>query len=156
MVHRYLFADERAFFIGHLVEVEFVAEGAGERHDSAGGEGGGPVRLVVRTVRNVRPYGGGGVEHAAAVLDFQPLDRVGVVAGPDLGDVIEHPRIEPAAAAGTAFDQQFRVAFQQLLVEFVHAEYVTVADFHLAGGGHGGGADFGEVAVGVPLNLNIA
>ncbi|MNH47219.1 hypothetical protein D3C79_1103510 [compost metagenome] len=58
--------------------------------------------------RDVGAHAAGGIYHTGAVLDRQPLDRIGVVAGPGLRHIEQHSRVKPAAAAGTALEQNVR------------------------------------------------
>ena len=148
-----LAADDVALRFIELVEVQFIPEGAGHRHDAAGFERCRPPGLVVGTGRNVRPHRRRGIEQARAVLDLQPFDRVGVVAGPDLRHVVEHPGVEPAAAAGTPFDQQLRITLQQQFMQTVHPEHVAVEELLLAVGRERRRTDFGQMAVGIPLDV---
>ena len=59
-----------------------------------------PVDLMVGRCRHMGPHGADRVAEGGAVLDFQPLHRVGVIGDPALGGVVEDARVKPAAAGG--------------------------------------------------------
>ncbi len=98
-------------------------------------------------------HSGHRVAEGGTVLDAQPVDGVGVVAAPDLGGVVEHPRVEPAAAAAAPLDEDMRIIPVQLLQHLIDPQDVPVVHLPLALRGQGGGPNVGEAAVHIPLYI---
>ena len=108
---------------------------------------------VVGHGRIMRAHHAGRVAEARAVLDHQPVQRVGVVAGPDLGGIVQHAAVEPRAAARAVFQQQVGVAVGQALLQLVHAQHIAVVHLALAGGGQRRAVHVGQRAVHIPLDI---
>ena len=85
---------------------------------------------------------GTGIEKGSSQLDRNTFQCIGIVTAPDLGCVVEHTRIETAAAAGTSFDQQVGEGLQEPFMEFIDTHDIAVGNFALLFGGEGGGEDF--------------
>ena len=87
------------------------------------------------------------------MLDHQPLDGVGVVAAPDLGEVGQHARVEASAAARAALKQHMGEAGGQGLQQPVNAQHVPVGRFALPLGGQHPAVHVGHVPVHVPFHI---
>ena len=98
-------------------------------------------------------HGAGRVAEGSAVLDLEPVDGVGVVAAPDLGAVVEHTRVEPAAAAGAPLEQHLGEVRRQAAQQVVQAQHIAVGRLALALGGQHAAVHVGHVAVHVPLDV---
>ena len=148
--------DGLPFLRGALAQVHLIAEGAAHGHGTPGLQGGDAAVLLIGRDGDVGPHGADGIAEGGAVLDAQAVHGVGVVAAPDLGGVVEHPCVKPAAAAGAALDQQLRVVPAQPLQNVVDAKHIAVVDLPLAVGGQGGGPDVGEAPVHIPFEIGDA
>ena len=98
-------------------------------------------------------HGRGGVAHRSAELNAEPLERVGVVARPDLRRIIEHTRVEASAAARAALEQQMRKSGEQPLEQLVNTEHISVRDLALAVGRQKLAADVCQIAVEIPFDI---
>ncbi|MNR43042.1 hypothetical protein D3C85_1616250 [compost metagenome] len=98
-------------------------------------------------------HAAGGIYHTGAVLDRQPFNRIGVVAGPGLRHVVQDARIEPAAAAGAAFEQHMREGGGDFFHHPVQSQHIAVGGFPLALRRQGSGTDLRHMAVHVPFDI---
>ena len=99
------------------------------------------------------PHGGHRVAEGGAVLDAQAVDGVGVVAAPDLGGVIEHTGIKPAAPSGAALNEHVGVVPAHPVQQLVHPQDVAVEHLPLPVRRKSAGPHVGEAAVHVPLHI---
>ena len=81
----YLVAYLLTLGAGEVFQVKLQTEAAESRHIEAGGEGRASQGLLTGGGGDVAAPCGLGVEVAESTLNIQPLDGVGIVAGPDLG-----------------------------------------------------------------------
>ena len=75
------------------------------------------------------------IAEGGPVLDPDPLGRVGAVAGPGLGSVVEEAGVKAAASRGTGLKEDLREGPVQTLIEVIDAQDVAVEEFPLAVGG---------------------
>ncbi len=73
-------------------------------------------------------HGRNGIQHARAILDLQTFHRIGVVAGPGLGSVIQHTGIEPRPAGSAGFKEDLRMGFGEAVIQGVDPENEPVID----------------------------
>ena len=84
--------------------------------------------LVIGRNADMRAHCRRRIQQAEPVLNGQPVQRVGVVAGPVLGHIVQHSGVKPRPAAGTALDEQLRVGFGHAVQQvFVAAFQRSVA-----------------------------
>ena len=134
----------------HVAELDVEAELAHHGHVGAELDAG---VLVPRG--DVRAHRLGGVEERVAVLDEQPLQGVGVVAGPEFGEVLQRLIVDAAASAGAEHHRQvgvFGLDAVEHLVEAAHVVHVEVGLLVL----QVGRVDVGDGAVAVPLEIGDA
>ena len=141
------------FLVGQLGKVKLVAESTRHRDVAAGLEGRDSCRLMVRASRNVRAYCRGGVAHRGAVLNFKSLDRVGIVARPELRRIVEPSGVESTATARATLEKKMRICGEKSLEELVKSEDVAVEDLLLTLRADGRASDLGQAAVEVPLDI---
>ena len=98
-------------------------------------------------------HGRGGVAHRSAELNAEPLERVGVVARPDLRRIIEHTRVEASAAARAILKQHIGERLGQAIHDLICAEHEAVSDLLLPLGGQRRRADLAEITVEIPLEV---
>ena len=94
-----------------------------------------------------------GIAVAVALLDLGAGQGVGVVAGPDLGEVAQNAEVEAVAAGGAALKENVRKAPGERVHHPVKPEDVAVGGLALPLRGQIGGIDVGEIAVVVPLDV---
>ena len=123
-----LFLHLLLFFLRNLIQVQLIAEGAGHGHVAAGAEGNASAGLVVRAGGYVRAHRADRIKEGGPVLDAQPVDRIRVVAAPDLRGVVEHGRVEPSAAAAAALQEDVGEAGKEAFHQIIYAEHIPVAD----------------------------
>ena len=86
-------------------QIQFIAEIAAQGHVAPHPYVRNAADLVIGHGGHVSAHSAGGIAQAGAVLDGEAGHGVGVVAGPGLGHVMQHPRVKASAAAGAAFKQ---------------------------------------------------
>ena len=94
-----------------------------------------------------------GIDQRRAVLDFQPLDGVAVVARPSLRHIVEHARVEATAAARAGFEEHVGEGGDQPLEQRVQPQIVAVRNLALPLRVQQRAADLGHVAVEVPFHI---
>ena len=90
------------------------------------------------------------IKERRPILDAQAVNRVCVVAAPDLRCVIQHARIKPAAATAASLDQHIWIAMHQSLEELVYTAHIVICHFPLRVFYR---VDIGEAAVHIPLHI---
>ncbi|MNE48638.1 hypothetical protein D3C80_1431140 [compost metagenome] len=148
-----LLCSQALFCFGEGSQVQLITEVAAHGHIAADRKRGCPLYLMVRYRRYVCAHAAGRVHNAGAVLNRETLDCIGVVAGPGLRHVEQHARIEPAAAAGAALEQDFREARGQALHQIIETEHVAVGGFLLPLRSCRSRDNLGHVAVHIPLDI---
>ncbi len=98
-------------------------------------------------------HGAGGIPEGGAVLNAQAVHRVGVVAAPDLGGVVEHTPVKAPAAAAAPLNEKVGEILAQALQHLIYPQHIAVIDLSLTLRGQGGGPYVGEAAVHVPLDV---
>ncbi len=136
--------------------VQFIAKGAEDRDRKPHMQGRQPVQLVVRNGRHMGAHGRDRIEHARAILDLQTFHRIGVVAGPGLGSVIQHTGIEPRPAGSAGFKEDLRMGFGEAVIQGVDPENEPVIDRPLLIRRIMQGVDLRERPVHVPLDVGNA
>ena len=106
---------------------------------------------MVRRCRDVRPYGRHRIDKRCAVLDFQAVYGIRIVAAPDLRRIIEHPGVKPAPASAASLDQDIRVALHDALQEVIQAEDIVVE--HPALPVSGRGVHVRDAPVHIPFDI---
>ena len=86
---------------------------------------------MVRARRDVRADDALGIAVAVALLDVRPGQSVGIVAGPDLGEIAEDAQVEPVAAGGAALEEDVREALRQRVHHPVEPQDVAVGGLPL-------------------------
>ncbi|MNI62776.1 hypothetical protein D3C73_1181090 [compost metagenome] len=71
------------------------------------------------------------IHQACAVLDLQALGSIRVIAGPGLRHVVEQARIEAAAAARAALEQDMREVSGQAVDQLIQSQHIAVGGFAL-------------------------
>lgn len=107
--------------------------------------GDGSPGLTVGNITDVGAHGRRWVDETRAELDREPRERVRVVARPYLGEVLQHARVEPPAAARAALPEHVRKSGGELLEDAVETEHIGVI-----------GAWVGQLVqstIGVPLDI---
>ena len=111
----YLTANDPRFVFGKFCGIEFQPESS-PSCDIA-------FSFVSRSsvCGNVRTHRRGGITHRCAELDIKPIDRIGVVARPDLRRITKHRGVVPSAAAGTVLKQNVRKSCYEPVHEVISA-----------------------------------
>ena len=85
--------------------------------------------------------GGQGVAVAIPLLNAQTAQGVGVVAGPDLGEVAQNAQVEAIAPGGAALEQNVREPGGEGIHQPIQAQDIPVGGFALAFRGQIRGVD---------------
>ena len=93
------------------------------------------------------------IGEARSILDLQALNRIGVVACPDLRHIIENTKIEASTAAGAALEENVRKILGQAAHQLVNAQHLAVRVFQLSVGRKRLGAVVGNIAVAIPFDI---
>ena len=104
-----------------------------------------PSGLVVRHRRNMRPHRGNRIEKRSSVLDSCAVDRIGIVAAPDLWGIIKHSCVKPAAATAASLQQKIRIAAAQTLHEIIDTKHIIIGKIS--------GINICHAAVHIPLDI---
>ncbi len=109
--------------------------------------------LMVGRHRHMRTHAAYRIAQGSAILNFQPFHRVTVVTDPALGRIVEHPRIEPPAAAGTGLKEYLREFCRQPVIQIVHSQYIPVVDLSLPVRRPACRIAFRDAAVHIPFDI---
>ena len=150
---RHLPCDQFPAARGQPGQVHLIAEGAEEGHVGPGGQRGDPPELVVGHRRYMGPHAGNRVDKAGAVLDLKPFHRVGVVAGPALGRIVEHAGVKPRPARRAGLKQNPGKPVDQPLVEPVNPQDIPVQHRALPFGAGSAGESVADAAVHIPFDV---
>ena len=101
-----LLLNYRYFVFFDVIGIQFIAEGSGHGHRGPGLQRRDPAGLVVGAVGHMGTHCADGISKGCAILDGQTVDGVCVVAAPDLRRVVQHSRVEPAAAAAAPLNEK--------------------------------------------------
>ena len=104
-----------------------------------------PSRLVIRHRRNVRPHCGNRIEKRRSVLDSCAVDRISIVAAPDLWGIIKHSRVKPAAATAASLQQKIRIAAAQVFQKIIDTKHIIIGKIS--------GINICHAAVHIPLDI---
>ena len=140
------------FGLGPVVQVGANPERAGHGHQEAELE-----RYGARAVKAVGRVGYPGHHHARricvgeAVLDREPVERVGVIRWPDLDRALQDAEVHAPAASGAGLDLELGVLRAQLVHDVVHIPDELDVDLFLLVERNRVPAGIRPVAVVVPL-----
>ena len=121
-----LFADGFFFFRRKPGGIKFIAEGSRHGGDGSGFERGHAAVLLIGRYGYVCPHCTDRITEGGSILDSQTVNRVRIIAAPDLRGIEQHAGIETSAAAGTPFHQQLRIALPQHLQQAVNPENIII------------------------------
>ena len=93
----------------------------------------------------MRPHRGNRIEKRSSVLDSCAVDRIGIVAAPDLRRIIKHSCIKSATSAAASFQQQIRVTVRQTFEEIINTKYIIIGKIS--------SIDICHAAVHIPLDI---
>lgn len=147
VVVRHLPPYQRPLLFGELYGVQLVAEGAAHGHVAPGFQAGAGVG------RDMGAQGGDGVAQRRAELDGQAFDGVRIVAGPNLGGIVQHARVEPAAAGRTVLQKDMGESGGDTVHQVVDAQHVPVEEFPLPVWRQLKTGRLADVAVAVPFDV---
>ena len=88
-----------------------------------------------------------------SILNFQPFNGIGVIAGPSLGGIVKKSRVKACAAAGTGLKEHLGERGIQLFIQMIHSEDIAVDTSPLPVGRKGGGPALRDAAVHIPLYI---
>ena len=77
---------------------------------------------------------GEGINQRGTVLNNGPVLCVGVVRGPNLGEIMKDRRVESRSASGTALKYYFGICFDYSFTKVVESESKSVREFLLSVG----------------------
>ena len=98
-------------------------------------------------------HGSDGIAEGGAILDFQPLNGIGIVAAPDLGEIVEHSRIKPSAAAAAALKEHLGEFGCQPFQQSIQTQHIPVGCFSLTLRGEHTAVNIRQASVHVPLHI---
>lgn len=104
-----------------------------------------PSGLVIWNRRNMCPHRGNRIEKRGSVLDSCAVDRIGIVAAPDLWGIIKHSRVKPAAATAASLQQKIRIAAAQVFQKIIDTKHIIIGKIS--------GIDICHAAVHIPLDI---
>ena len=93
----------------------------------------------------MRPHRGNRIEKRSSVLDSCAVDRIGIVAAPDLWGIIKHSCVKPAAATAASLQQKIRIAAAQTLHEIIDTKHIIIGKIS--------GISICHAAVHIPLDI---
>ena len=87
------------------------------------------------------------------VLDLQAFYRIGIVAGPCLGRVIEHTRVKPCPAACAGLKENLRKCTGQAFIKVINTQNIAVEHFSLLICRESSAPAFADAAVHIPFDI---
>ena len=105
---------------------------------------------MVGNRRHMGAYRRNRIKEGSPILDTYPVQCVRIVAAPDLGSVIHHACIKPAASAAAAFYQNIGVLLYQFFQKIIHPKNIIISYFSLI---LFKGINICEASVDIPLNV---
>ena len=126
VIHRGLLRNQFSLLLRQLCDIELIAKCSSQCHMASRCEWSHTADGVVRAYADVCTHCAERVNEGGSLLDFQTLDRIGVIGAPDLRAVVEHSRVKTRTAAGAVLQKQIRELLHQTLLHRVHAEHVAV------------------------------
>ena len=126
VIHRGLLRNQFSLLLRQLCDIELIAKCSSQCHMASRCEWSHTADGVVRAYADVCTHCAERVNEGGSLLDFQTLDRIGVVGAPDLRAVVKHSRIETCTAAGAVLQKQIRELLYQTLLHRIHTEHVAV------------------------------
>ena len=93
----------------------------------------------------MRPHRGNRIEKRRSVLDSCAVDRISIVAAPDLWGIIKHSRVKPAAATAASLQQKIRIAAAQVFQKIIDTKHIIIGKIS--------GINICHAAVHIPLDI---
>ena len=93
----------------------------------------------------MRPHRGNRIEKRSSVLDSCAVDRIGIVAAPDLWGIIKHSRVKPASATAASLQQKIRIAAAQVFQKIIDTKHIIIGKIS--------GINICHAAVHIPLDI---
>src|SRR5699024_840773 len=90
-----------------------------------------PAGLMIWNRGYMGAHTGCRIDKGCSVLDFQPVDRIGIITAPDLRRVIKHSGVKPSATATAPLNQHIRVPLDQTFQEVVYPEHIIIKHLSL-------------------------
>ena len=146
-------AGEVFLVIRHVLRLDFHAEAAGHGHIEAELQRDDAAGLVIGRRADVRSHRHGGEEIRRAPLHIDALQRVGVVAHPELVEVGQHAVVGTTAAAGTGLDDKVGIFRADAFASLGETAVEIDEEMRLLVGSQVGRAEVDDVHVGIPLDI---
>ena len=108
---------------------------------------------MVRAYRNVGTNGTDRIEERASVLDRQAVDRIGIIAAPDLRRVIHHTGIISSASSAAALEQQIRACGKEFFHQIVNTEHIAVIQLSVSALCCHMAVNIADTAVHIPFDI---
>ena len=87
---------------------------------------------MVRAGRYMRSHCADRISKRSSILDLQTLDRIGIIAAPDLRSIMKHSCVKSSAASAAALDQHIRISLSESVQKFIQTKNITVRNLSLA------------------------
>ena len=91
------------------------------------------------------PHRGNRIEKRSSVLDSCAVDRIGIIAAPDLWGIIKHSRVKPAAATAASLQQKIRIPAAQAFQKIINTKDVIMGKIS--------GINICHAAIHIPLDI---
>ena len=94
-----------------------------------------------------------GIEIGGAVLDVDALERVGVVAGPELVEIGHHTVVGATATAATSLHDEIGIFGSHALQNLAQSHVIVDIDLRLTVARKVRRTVVGELAIGIPFDI---
>ena len=152
-VLRGLAPDRVLFFLRAFCQIQFISQVEKPCHLIPCIQGSRPSGLVIGGNTHMSADHFRGIEQTEAGLDHGAVEGVCIVACPVLGNIAQHSRIEPGAAAGTALYKDIGISVFQPSEDIVQTKDISVESFPFLFRRQKGGADVCKGAVHIPFDI---
>ena len=146
-------ASEVLLGIGHVLRLDFHTEATGHSHVEAELERDDAARLVIRCRADVRSHRHSGEEIRSTPLHIDALQRVGIVAHPELVEVGQHAVVGTTATAGTGLDNEVGIFSADTFASLGETTVEIDEKVRLLVGRQVRRTEVDDVHVGVPLDI---
>ena len=68
------------------------------------------------------------IKEGSAILDFYPVDGIGIVTAPNLRGVIHHARVKSSTTAAASLYEQIGVAHHDFFQKFIESQHIVISD----------------------------